>query len=95
MTWLASRTDETVNLRSDQPVSACSPGVNLHTRLFASISECLNLQRGDMDREEINANFMSLTNTSPVEAEFYLGAANYDLDRAVQMYYGPLFIRAT
>ena len=42
-----------------------------------------------MDHDEINANFMSLTNTSPVEAEFYLGAANYDLDRAVQMYYGP------
>ena len=32
---------------------------------------------------------MSLTSTGPQEAEFYLGAADYELDRAVQMYYGP------
>lgn len=41
-----------------------------------------------MDLQEIASSFAALTNASNNEAEFYLEAANYDLDRAVEMFYG-------
>ena len=41
-----------------------------------------------MDRNEVVSQFVSLTNCSDNEASFYLEAANYDLDRAVAMFYG-------
>ncbi len=41
-----------------------------------------------MDRNEVVSQFVSLTNCSDTEASFYLEAANYDLDRAVAMFYG-------
>ncbi len=42
----------------------------------------------NMDRNEVVSQFVSLTNCSDNEASFYLEAANYDLDRAVAMFYG-------
>lgn len=45
-----------------------------------------------MDQADSSANFIALTNTGPQEADFYLGAANYDLDRAVQMYFGTFSV---
>jgi len=41
-----------------------------------------------MDRNEVVSQFVSLTNCSDTEASFYLEATNYDLDRAVAMFYG-------
>ena len=41
-----------------------------------------------MNRSEVLSQFVSLTNCSDNEASFYLEAANYDLDRAVAMFYG-------
>ena len=41
-----------------------------------------------MNRNEVASSFAALTNASNNEAEFYLEAANYDLDRAVEMFYG-------
>lgn len=41
-----------------------------------------------MDPNEVVSQFVSLTNCSDSEASFYLEAANYDLDRAVAMFYG-------
>lgn len=40
-----------------------------------------------MDRNEVVSQFVSLTNCSDTEASFYLEAANYNLDRAVAMFY--------
>ena len=41
-----------------------------------------------MDRSDVIAQFVSLTNCNDAEAAFYLEAAHYDLDRAVAMFYG-------
>ena len=41
-----------------------------------------------MDQADVASQFMSLTNCTNTEASFYLEAANYDLDRAVAMYFG-------
>ena len=47
-------------------------------------------RREAMDRGEVASSFAALTNASANEADFYLEAANYDLDRAVEMFYGAL-----
>ena len=44
-----------------------------------------------MDRSEVMSQFISLTNCTDNEASFYLEAANFDVDRAVAMFYGKLF----
>lgn len=41
-----------------------------------------------MDRSEIISELKSVTNCSDSEAAFYLEAADYDLGRAVAMFYG-------
>ena len=41
-----------------------------------------------MDQADVASQFMSLTNCTNTEASFYLEAANYDLDRAVAMFFG-------
>lgn len=41
-----------------------------------------------MDQADVASQFMSLTSCTDTEASFYLEAANYDLDRAVAMYFG-------
>ena len=41
-----------------------------------------------MDQADVASQFTSLTNCTDTEASFYLEAANYDLDRAVAMYFG-------
>ena len=41
-----------------------------------------------MDQADVASQFVSLTSCSEIEASFYLEAANYDLDRAVAMFYG-------
>lgn len=41
-----------------------------------------------MERAEVASQFISLTNCTDTEASFYLEAANYDLDRAVAMFFG-------
>lgn len=46
-----------------------------------------------MDRSGVISQMISLTNCSDSEAAFYLEAANYDLDRAVAMFYGGLPLR--
>lgn len=45
------------------------------------------VQSDTMDRSDVIAQFVSLTNGSDAEAAFYLEAAHYDLDRAVAMFY--------
>ena len=46
-----------------------------------------------MDQAAVVSQFVALTNCTEAEASFYLEAANYDLDRAVAMFFGKLQAR--
>lgn len=43
-----------------------------------------------MDQADVVSQFVALTNCNDTEASFYLEAANYNLDRAVAMFFGKL-----
>lgn len=45
-----------------------------------------------MDQADVASQFMSLTNCNEAEASFYLEAADYNLDRAVAMFFGELSV---